>query len=107
MIFEADAEQITRLSSQKLVQLMKRLLLAECQLINIPLRAAIVPLQVTVSDGGEDGRVEWKGGADVTDYFPSRFCVFQSKAQNLTPAKITAEVLKMPKRGRKLNDALT
>jgi hypothetical protein len=107
MIFEADAEQITRLSSQKLVQLMKRLLLAECQLINIPLRAAIVPLQVTVSDGGEDGRVEWKGGADVTDYFPSRFCVFQSKAQNLTPAKIAAEVLKMPKRGRKLNDALT
>jgi hypothetical protein len=110
MIFDADSEQITRLSSQKLVQLMKRLLLAECQLVNIPLRAASVPLQITVADGGEDGRVEWKGGADATDYFPARFCVFQSKAQNLTESKIAAEVLKKRKYVKgpaKLNDAVS
>ena len=100
MIFEADAEQIARLSSQKLVELMKRLLLAECQLVNIPLRAASVPLQITVADGGEDGRVEWIDGVDATDYFPARYCVFQSKAQNINEARIKAEVLKKPKNGR-------
>jgi hypothetical protein len=108
MIFEADAEQISRLSGLKLVELMKRLLLAECQLVNIPLRAASVPLQITVADGGEDGRVEWIGGVDATDYFPARYCIFQSKAQNISEARITAEVLKKPRDGpAKLNDALT
>ena len=47
MIFEADAEQIARLTSLQLVELMKRLLHAECRLSDIPLRAATVPLQIT------------------------------------------------------------
>jgi hypothetical protein len=80
MFFEADEEQIARLQSLDLVRLMKRLLHAECRLIDIPLRATTVPLQITVADGGEDGRVEWSGGADSTDYFPGRFSIFQSKA---------------------------
>jgi hypothetical protein len=92
MIFEVDAGQISRLDSIALVQLMKRLLLAECQLVDIPLRAAAVPLQITVPDGGEDGRVEWTGGADSTNYLPSRFTVLQSKARNLTQRTIIAEV---------------
>src|SRR6266511_1131724 len=108
MIFEADADQISRLNSQQLVQLMKRLLLAECHLVDVPLRAATVPLQITVADGGEDGRIEWVGGADETDYFPARFCLFQSKAQNLTEAKLAAEILKKPKKGPpKLNAAIS
>lgn len=99
MFFEADEDQIARLDSLQLVQLMKRLLLAECHMVDIPLRAAAVPLQITVPDGGEDGRVDWTGGADSTDFFPGRFSVFQSKAQNLTETLITAEVLKKPKKG--------
>jgi hypothetical protein len=99
MIFEADTDQISRLSSLQLVQLMKRLVLAECRLVGLPLRGATVPLQITVADGGEDGRVEWADGADSTDYFPARFCAFQSKAQNLTESSIKAEVLKKPKKG--------
>lgn len=99
MFFETDADQISRLGSPQLVQLMKRLVLAECRLIDIPLRSATVPLQITIPDGGEDGRVEWTGGADATDYFPARFCVFQSKAQNLTGSTIAAEVLKKQKKG--------
>lgn len=107
MFFEADEEQIARLQSLQLVQLMKRLLLAECRLVDIPLRAATVPLQITVADGGEDGRVDWSGGADSTDYFPGRFSIFQSKAQNLTEKLIAAEVLKKPKKGAaKLNAAI-
>lgn len=99
MFFEADEDQIARLDSLQLVQLMKRLLLAECRMVDIPLRAVTVPLQITVPDGGEDGRVDWTGGADSTDFIPGRFSVFQSKAQNLTETLITAEVLKKPKKG--------
>lgn len=94
MIFEAEPEQIKDLDSKQLVRLMHLLLLAECRLAQIPLRASHVPLQITVSDGGEDGRVEWAGGADSTPYFPSRYCVFQAKAQNLTEASVKNEILK-------------
>ena len=108
MFFEADANHIAQLDSLQLTQLMKRLLLAECRLVDIPLRATTVPLQITVADGGEDGRVDWSGGMDSTDFFPTRFCVFQSKAQNLTETSIAAEVLKKPKKGpAKLNAAVS
>ena len=108
MFFEAEANQINQLDSLQLVQLMKRLLLAECRLVDIPLRAATIPLQITVADGGEDGRVDWSGGVDSTGFFPARFCVFQSKAQNLTETSITGEVLKKPKKGpAKLNAAVS
>ena len=89
MIFESDPDQIKQLDSLTLVKLMKRLMLSECHLIAIPLRGANVPLQITVADGGENGRVEWIGGIDVTNYFPSCFCIFQSKAQDLTASLIT------------------
>jgi hypothetical protein len=101
MFFEADINQIAQLDSLELVKLMKLLLLAECRTVDIPLRATTVPLQITVADGGEDGRVSWSKGLDSTDFFPARFCVFQSKAQNLTETSIAAEVLKKPRgRGR-------
>jgi hypothetical protein len=112
MIFEVDAEQISQLNSVALVQLMKRLLLAECQLVDIPLRAAPVSLQIAVLDGGEDGRVEWSGGIDSTNYLPSRLNIFQSKAQNLTEGTIKSEILTKAKNKRgkskpKLNDAVS
>lgn len=97
MIFESDPEHIQALDSMDLVHLMKRLLLAESQLAGIPLRGASVPLQITVPDGGEDGRIEWSGGRQETAYFPSRFTLFQSKAQNLTAAIVRNEVLKNAK----------
>ncbi|SAL17548.1 hypothetical protein AWB68_00506 [Caballeronia choica] len=108
MIFEPTPEQISRLTSIELVQLMKRLLLAECRLVDIPLRAATVPLQITIGDGGEDGRVEWAGGVNSTDFFPSRFSIFQSKAQNLTESAVFDEVAKRPKNGPPvLNNAVS
>ena len=69
MIFEADPKQIEELDSKELVRLMHLLLLAECRLAHIYLRAAHVPLQITVSDGGEDGRVEWTDGASPLRIF--------------------------------------
>jgi len=116
MIFEVEPSQIKELNSDALVQLMKRLLLAECQLVEIPLRAAVVPLQITVPDGGEDGRVEWSGGVDRTNYLPARFVVFQSKAQDLSDSGVRAEVFAKssrkdtsvpPKLNEAVSDALT
>ena len=106
MIFEAKPDQIEQLDSLGLVQLMRRLILAECRLVNIPLRSAIVPLQITVSDGGEDGRVEWTGGVDETEYFPARFSAFQSKAQNLTESSVATEILGKKKTAPKLSDVI-
>lgn len=107
MIFEARADQIASLSSEQLAMLMKRLLLAECRKVGIPLRSATVPLQITMADGGEDGRVSWKSGVASTDFFPSRFSVFQSKAQNLTESAMTAEIAKQRgKRPPLLNEAV-
>ena len=101
MIFEADPGQIEALDSQELVQLMRLLLLAESRLAEIPLRASHVPFQITVADGGEDGRVEWSNGAELTPFFPRRFCIFQAKATNLTEASVRPEILKKAPAGSK------
>ncbi len=107
MLFEAEPEHVEALDSRSLVQLMKRLMLAECRLSDIPLRAAAAPLQITVADGGEDGRVEWTGGRLSTDYFPARFTLFQSKAQNLNTSGIKAETWRKTKvKPPALSDAL-
>jgi hypothetical protein len=108
MIFQANPDFIKTVGSTKLVELMKRLMLAECRLTGLPLRVASVPLQVTVADGGEDGRVEWTAGPDSTGYFPHRLTLFQSKATNLTTAKLRNEILKRKKGGPAvLNEAIS
>ena len=94
MIFEPDVNFITSLNSTTLVELMRRLMYIECTKTGIPLRSSSVALQITVPDGGEDGRVEWTGGAESTNYFPSRFSIFQSKAQNLDRNAVRNEVFK-------------
>ncbi|MEQ9331792.1 hypothetical protein [Thalassobaculum sp.] len=108
MIFDAEPDYIATLDSSQLVKLMKRLLLAEARLTGIPLRAASVPLQITVPDGGEDGSISWTGGADSTPYIPARLTILQSKAQDLTKAKVKNEVLANPRKGKPpaLNDAV-
>lgn len=107
MLFDADPDYIASLDSTSLVKLLKRLVLAESRLVGIPLHGASVPLQITIADGGEDGRVAWSGGQDSTAYLPARFSVFQAKAQNLSESQVKAEVLKQPRKGPpKLNPAI-
>jgi hypothetical protein len=76
MIFDVSPSQIEPLDSGELVQLLRRLLYAEVQKAGISLRGVSAPLQITVSDGGEDARVRWEGGLDKTDYLPARFSIF-------------------------------
>ena len=63
MLFDADPDQIAALDSTSLVKLLRRLVLSESRQLGIRLRGASVPLQITIADDGEEGRVEWDGGA--------------------------------------------
>jgi hypothetical protein len=107
MLFEIEPDDVSRLGSADLVQLMKLLLLNEARNADVPLRAAVVPMQITVADGGEDGRVEWTGGATSTDYFPVRFNIFQSKAQNVTETTLRNEIVKKKRVKGKLKKTLS
>jgi hypothetical protein len=110
MIFEVSPSQIENLDSKQLVEILRRLLHAEAQKAGISLRGVSVPLQITVSDGGEDARIWWEGGNDETDYLISRFSIFQSKATDPGPAGWKKEVWtkRSQKKGAtpKLNDAV-
>ena len=85
-MFDIDPSQIEALGSLQLVQLLKRLLHAEAQAAGVALGNINVPLQITIADGGEDGRIGWKDGVDFTDYLPGRNNFFQCKASNLRRA---------------------
>jgi len=90
--FEVTPAQIEVLDQSQLVELLRRLVAAELLANAVPLRAARVAAQINIPDGGEDGRVDWQGGPNETEYLPSRFCVFQSKAGNPTRVKLQDEV---------------
>jgi hypothetical protein len=94
MIFNVKPSQIKELDPKELVELLRKLLYAEAQDAGISLRGVSVPLQITVADGGEDARIAWEGGNEITDYLPSRFCIFQSKATDPGPAGWKKEVQK-------------
>lgn len=110
MIFEVQPNQIEGLDSTTMVQLLRLLLHAEAQKAGIDLRAVSVPLQIATSDGGEDARISWSDGLAQTDYLPSRYCVFQSKASNLGPSAWKKEVWTRPSRRngavRRLNEVI-
>lgn len=82
-MFDVDPSQIEALDAKGLVLLLRRLLHAEARATELPLSAVSVPLQITVPDGGEDGRIAWTGGRGHTDYLPGRITYFQCKATKL------------------------
>ncbi|MGO7968143.1 hypothetical protein ACC720_32465 [Rhizobium ruizarguesonis] len=85
-MFDVDPGQIVPLDSKQLVELLRRLLHSEALASGLALGGISVPLQITVADGGEDGRITWENGKDSTEYLPGRVNVFQSKASKLGPA---------------------
>ncbi|MCV3243469.1 hypothetical protein [Mesorhizobium sp. ZC-5] len=82
-MFDVDPKQIESLEAKDLVLLLRRLLYAEAQAAGVPLSGVSVPLQITVSDGGEDGRIVWTGGKNSTDFLPGRSTFFQCKASKI------------------------
>ena len=61
-VFEVTPEHISRLNSVQLTALLKRLLHLEADRYGLPTSGVHVPLRITVSDAGEDGRIEWSEG---------------------------------------------
>ncbi len=110
-MFDVTPSQIQSLTSLQLVELLRRLLHAEALVSELELGNISVPLQITIADGGEDGRISWEGGKESTDYFPGRINVFQSKATSMGPAAWKKEcwVKSTQRKGatRKLTPALT
>jgi hypothetical protein len=92
-ILEVTADDIHSIKSPVfLVDLLRKLLLAEARSHGIARRGVSVPAQITVSDDGEDAIVEWLGGPDSTDYLPARVCMLQSKATNMPRSECEQEV---------------
>lgn len=92
--FQIEAADIEDLNDLRLTQLLKLLLHAEAMRFGIAQRAVEVALNIDVGDGGEDGRIEWQGSPDSTEYIPNRLTVFQNKATDMSPAEYAKEVLK-------------
>ncbi len=92
-LFEIDVDSIALLDQIQLTELLKRLLHLEAQASGIAERAVEVALNITVADGGEDGRIKWSGGVQSTAYLPARFVQFQIKATDIGPTACADELL--------------
>lgn len=101
-MFTVHPNEIKDFTGDQLVALLRALLYAEASKAGVPLRGVDVPLQITVADGGRDGTVSWVGGADTTDYFPSRDVVFQCKAKDTGNAMWEREVWTKPSQSAKV-----
>lgn len=97
-MFEVTPEDIERLKDRQLVDMLKRLLLIEARLHSIPASEVHVPLNITVADGGEDGRICVNGVVKNDDFLMQGQTLFQVKATNMTPADCKKELCKKGKR---------
>jgi hypothetical protein len=95
-----DHKNIQELTDLQLTELLKILLSLEAKKNKIPISSIDVSLNITVGDGGEDGRIKWEGSPKYTDWFPKSFVLFQCKATKMTPSKCKSEILK--KRSKQL-----
>jgi len=92
-LFEVQSSDIKDLNALQLTKLLKLLLYMEARTFGIAQRAVDPALNITVPDGGEDGRIQWKDGPLHTDYLPYRFVFFQVKATDMGPADCANELV--------------
>ncbi|MGH8531608.1 MAG: hypothetical protein ACREV1_02495 [Gammaproteobacteria bacterium] len=92
-VFEVQAKDVSELNAFDLTRLLNMLLHLEARSSGIDERTIEVTLNINVADGGEDGRIEWAGGPDSTDFLPSRLVQFQNKATKITASKCAREIV--------------
>lgn len=91
--FRTESKDIEDLNSLQLTKLLDLLLRLEARSSGIAERAVEIALNITVADGGEDGRIQWKDGPESTDFLPKRFVQFQNKATDLSPSECAKEIV--------------
>lgn len=91
--FWVEAEHIGRLDQYQLTRLLRILLWLEAGEHELCRSGIRVPLEINVADGGEDGRIEWDGGPESTEFVPKRATLFQCKAQEMGPQECYDELL--------------
>ena len=92
-LFEVQGKDLGGLRPEQLHELLRRLLSVEAQANGIPLDGIHVSSNIAATDGGEDGRISWRGGPEGTRFLSSRLCQFQLKAGKIDPAEAGREVL--------------
>ncbi|QXE87819.1 hypothetical protein KP003_05290 [Geomonas nitrogeniifigens] len=93
-LFHVESTDIVSLNDIQLTRLLKMLLHLEARAAGITERAVEVALNITVADGGEDGRIRWNADPQNTDFLPSCFVQFQNKATYMPPAECGKEILR-------------
>ena len=91
--FEVQGKHLEGLRPEQLHELLRRLLSVEAQANGIPLDGIHVSSNIAARDGGEDGRISWRGEPKSTEFLPSRLCQFQLKAGGILPSKAGREVV--------------
>ena len=92
-IFEVEPTDIQSLSPERLTRLLEKLLHAEARAHGIPQGSVDVGANIHSKDGGEDGRIQWSGGPNITNYLPTRFVQFQCKATKMSPKQCAKELV--------------
>ena len=91
--FQVESDDIASLGPPAFPSLLRQLLSAEAREYGLPQDGIRVPSNIHVPDGGEDGRISWRGGPERTPFLPSRLCQFQLKAGKISPARAGEDVL--------------
>lgn len=107
-INEITIDHIKHLSDVQFSQLLHKLLQIEAAKNSLKDWEVIVPQKITVADGGEDGRIEWKGNPPTTRWLKNKLSIFQCKATELPPSKCYEEILetKVTGKSRKLKSQI-
>jgi hypothetical protein len=92
--FRIESKDVGDLNSLQLTKLLKLLLCLEARTFGISEKAIDVGLNISVPDGGEDGRIEWSDEPNRTDYLPNQFVQFQIKATEMGPTDCANEIVR-------------
>lgn len=92
-LFKVESKDIKDINDLQLTKLLKLLLHLEARSSGIAERAVDVALNITVPDGGEDGRIQWNDGPQNTDYLLCRLVQFQNKATKMGTADCAKEIV--------------
>ena len=90
--FTVTTEDVQKCSPTQAVELLRRLVLLECDRYNIPQNSIHISSNIPTKDGGQDALIQWSQGPNRTSYFPSKYNCFQVKAKKVSPSQCKKEI---------------